>query len=281
MTHASPRGTADLHVHTTHSDGALTPAQTVQAAANLGLAALAITDHDATSGLVSAREEGRRLGVEVVNGIEFSAEWDGREIHLLGYFFRDDHNDLAEQASAVREARAQRAREIASRLTRAGFQVDYQQVRQTFPNAALGRRHFAEWLFRSKQTPSVREAFDRYLSDDRMAGLPQHRLDWRIAITVIRESGGVAALAHPPYYWKEAWLRDLIDGGMQAIEVRGPGISRSKEPRLRGWAEKFDLVPVAGSDFHDYDRVGRWLGAISTPAADMERLRRLSSAFSS
>lgn len=266
-------GRADLHVHTTHSDGVCSPCEVVNAAARVGLAALAITDHDTVSGPSVARGEAARLGVELVAGVELTAELDGREIHILGHFIRDDDPGLIVATDRLRAERVGRLRAMAGRLAGLGLSVDLDALRASFPRATLGRRHLAEWLARTGQASNTRDAFARFLGDGGPAEVPKPRLDWLEAVALIDAAGGVAALAHPPYDLRADVLRTLADGGLGAVEVAGPGIGRRLGRRLRDWAESLGLIAIAGSDFHAHDRPGRWVGAVSTPADGLERLR--------
>jgi len=266
-------GAADLHVHTTHSDGVCSPGEVVQAAANLRLGALAITDHDTLSAIAVAQPDADRLGVELVAGIELTAERDGREVHILGHVIRPDDPTLAKAVGAIRAARADRLRALVDRLGELGLRVDLEGLRRAFPRATLGRKHLADYLARTGQVADRRSAFDRWLGDDGPATVPKPRLPWAQAIALIRGAGGVAGLAHPPYDLQEATLRSYAEGGLGAVEVAGPGVDRRRGERWRGWAVAIGLVPIAGSDFHAADRPGRWLGSITTPAADLERLR--------
>ncbi|MGE3819653.1 MAG: PHP domain-containing protein [Isosphaeraceae bacterium] len=265
---------ADLHVHTTHSDGVCSPCEVVVAAARARIAALAITDHDTVSALAVARPEARLWGVELVAGVEWSAEFECREIHLLGYFFRDDDSTILQTCLALREARVDRIEAMRDRLKNLGVSVDLDALRSAFPRATIGRRHLAEWLVRTGQSATSREAFRRWLGDGGPASVPKPLLPWRVAIERTRSAGGVAALAHPPFDLRLETLRTLTEGGLGAIEVQGPGINRRLGLRWRAWADALDLVPVAGSDFHAADRPGRWVGAIVTPEERLERLRR-------
>jgi predicted metal-dependent phosphoesterase TrpH len=266
------RRDADLHVHTTHSDGACSPCEVVVAAASVGLAAVAITDHDTVSALAVARPEADRLGVELVPGVEMTCEYQGREIHLLGYYFRE-HPSLLAALERLRSDRAGRFVAMAARLEDLGMVVDLTAVRRCFPRATLGRRHLAEYLHKTKQASSVREVFDRYLADGKPAEVPKARLDAFEAVALVREAGGVVSWAHPPHTLRLESLRTLVEAGLTGIEAAGPGVQNRVGRRFRDWAAQLDLVPTAGSDFHAADRPGRRVGAYLCPQADLNRLR--------
>ncbi len=268
------RDGADLHVHTTHSDGVCSPCEVVVAAARVGLAALAITDHDTVSALAVARPEAARWGIELVTGVELTCQHDGREIHILGYFIRDD-DPASSRGHGVAPRRSRPANRGHGRATANAWALDRSGRRSAcLPRASLGRRHLADYLTRTRQVASTREVFARFLGDGCPACVDKPRLDSGRAIALIQGAGGVAALAHPPHDLREAKLRALVDQGLHAIEVDGPGFSNGKSQRLRTWADRFGLVGIAGSDFHAADRPGRWVGAITTPRDDLERLRK-------
>jgi hypothetical protein len=269
----------DLHVHTTHSDGLCSPCEVVRNAAEVGLAGLAITDHDTLSAIEIAQVEADRLGIILISGIELTAELDGRELHILGYHFDPTDAGLRSASDDLRRRRVERLRRMIDRLTTLGLHVDHDALGRMFPRATLGRRHLAEWLTRSGQVPSHREAFVRFLGDRGPATVPKPQLPVNTAIRHIRAAGGVAGLAHPPYDLKLAILQGLVDAGLGAIEVGGPGITTRLGRRWRDWAVELDLIPTAGSDFHASDRPGRWVGSITTPLATVERLRSRRSAL--
>lgn len=266
-------GAADLHVHTTHSDGVCSPGEVVRAAASVGLAAVAITDHDTVSALAVARPEAARVGVELIGGVELTAERLGREIHILGLFVRDDDPALRAATDALRAARRDRVAAMVDRLAALGFRVDLDALRARFPRATIGRKHLAEWLARSGQVAGTRDAFARLFGDGGPAEVPKPRLAWDRAVALIRGAGGVAGLAHPPYDLRDDDLREMAGSGLAAIEVDGPGVGSRAARQRRDRAGRLGLVPTAGTDFHAADRPGRWVGAITTPAADLAALR--------
>ena len=198
----------------------------------MGLAALAITDHDTVSALAVARPEAARLGIELIGGVEWTAELDGREVHILGHFVRDDDPAVLAASARLRAARVERLAAMADRLAALGLSVDLEGLRRAFPRATLGRRHLADWLTRTGQVSGPREAFARYLGDGGPAEVPKPRLDWTEAVALTVAAGGVAALAHPPYNLRESTLKALADGGLGAVEVGGPGINRQPRPPL-------------------------------------------------
>ncbi len=230
--HGQCRDGADLHVHTTHSDGICSPCEVVVAAARVGLPALSITDHDTVSALAVARPEAARWGLELIGGVELTCEFEGRELHILGHFIRDDEPELLEAITSLRTGRTERLHAMAARLKTLGLSVDEKALRRAFPRAVLGRRHVAEYLARTGQVASPRQAFLNYLGDRRPACVEKVRLESGRAIALIRAAGGVAALAHPPMDLRESTLRALVGLGLRAIEVDGPGFSRSQIPQF-------------------------------------------------
>jgi len=239
----------------------------VIAAGCVGLSALAITDHDTLSAIAVARPEASRLGLELIAGIELTAVDDrGREIHILGHFVRDDDPALRATTASMRDGRAERLRAMAERLVSLGCGSTWRPCPR-LPRATIGRRHLADWLSRTQQVAHPREAFARYLGDGGPADVAKLRVPWAEAIALIRGAGGVAGLAHPAYDLRESALRTLVDGGLAAVEVDGPGVDARRGARLRAWARALDLVPIAGSDFHAPDRPGRWVGSTVTPAS--------------
>jgi predicted metal-dependent phosphoesterase TrpH len=245
----------------------------VVAAARVGLGAVAITDHDTISAIPVARAEAAWWGIELIAGVELTCEFEGRELHVLGHFVRDDDPALGEATALLIAGRTERLGTMVERLRDQGICVDAEALKRMFPRAVLGRRHVAEYLARTGQVDCVRAAFLRYLGDGCPACVEKVRLEAGSAIELILGAGGVAALAHPPAWLKEASLCALAEMGMGAIEVDGPGFSRGLFRRLNAQAERLGLIGIAGSDFHAADRPGRWVGSVTTERDQLERLR--------
>lgn len=265
-------GCVDLHVHTNFSDGTYTPAQVVDLARRAGFAALAITDHDTLGGVPAACAAATGSSLEIVPGVEITSEYNRRELHLLGYFVALDHLGLAAALENIRQHRIERFREMIERLRGRGVSLaEEEQCVQGAPEA-LGRRHLAEILVRARRVANVREAFQRYLGDQGDVAVPKKRLPVAEALALVRDAGGVAAWAHPPYDCTQENLAELRELGLAAVEVEYPDVRRSRILQLRGWAEQLNLAVTGGSDCHGPGR--RSVGSCTISAAEFAQLRR-------
>jgi len=265
-------GRVDLHVHTTHSDGAYTPAQVVDLARRAGLAALAVTDHDTLGGVQVARAAAAGSGVEIVAGVEITTEHRHRELHLLGYFVALDHIGLTAALADIRRHRRERFREMIERLRGRGVSLDGEEQLVQGKPEALGRRHLAEMLVRARRVATVREAFARYLGDRGGVAVPKKRLPVAEALILVREAGGVAVWAHPAYDCTQEQLTELCALGLGAIEAEYPDVRRSRGLELRGWSGQLGLAVTGGSDCHGPGR--RCVGSSTISAAEFMQLRQ-------
>lgn len=265
-------GRVDLHVHTTYSDGAYTPAQVVELARRAGLGALAVTDHDTLGGVAPARQAAAGLSLEIVSGVEITTEYRQRELHLLGYFIALDHSEMRIALEEIRRHRVERFREMIERLRGRGVFLDSEQQRVPGAPEALGRRHLAEMLVRARRVANIREAFVRYLGDRGEVAVPKKRLPVAEALALVRDAGGVAAWAHPAYDCTKEQLSELQALGLVALEVEYPDVRRSRMLELRGWAEKLGLAVTGGSDCHGPGRRG--VGSCTISAAEFTKLRQ-------
>jgi predicted metal-dependent phosphoesterase TrpH len=271
---ARPRqaGRADLHVHTTASDGAYTPAQIVDLARRSGLAAVAITDHDTLEGIEPARRAGG-AGLEIVPGVEITAEHRGRELHLLGYFVRPDDEGLGQALAGLRQSRRERFRQMVERLTALGVPLEREAWTQGNDNKALGRRHLAELVVKAGRAATVRHAFQKYLGDHGRVSVANCRLPVAEAIALVRGAGGVASWAHPTYDCTQEVLRGLRALGLEAVEADFPSCRPGRSRELRTWASGLELAVTGGSDCHGPEGPRRALGACGVTLAELEQLR--------
>jgi 3',5'-nucleoside bisphosphate phosphatase len=266
-------GRADLHLHTRHSDGLYSPAEIVDLARRSGLAAVGITDHDTLAGVQPAREAARGSSLEIIAGVEISAEYRSDELHLLGYFV-DLHNEALLAALAqLRQDRAHRFWEMAARLRKSGVTVDQDQLRTFAGTGTLGRRNLAEFLVQTRRAGSVREAFARYLGDRGRVVVPKVRLPVAEAIARVRGAGGVAAWAHPSYDCTRETLTELRELGLGAMEVEYAGNRASRIREMRVLAIQLGLAVTGGSDCHGPGHPRRAVGACSVTADELHRLK--------
>jgi len=264
-------GRADLHLHTTHSDGTYSPAQVVELGRRCGLAALAITDHDTLAAFAAARQAAAGSGMEVLAGVEISTEFQERELHLLAYFVDPADPALNEALAAVCRQRRERFGEMVERLRQHGVVLPASVLqRQTGPEA-LGRRYLAELLVQAGKVGSVREAFARYLHDGNPLVAPKKRLPVAQAIELVRAAGGVAGWAHPPQRCDRQSLATLRGLGLGAVEVEYPEVRRGRQHQLRLWAAELGLAITGGSDCHGPGR--REVGCCTISTEELERLR--------
>ncbi len=255
---------ADLHAHSTASDGAATPTVLIECALAAGLAAVALTDHDTVAGVDEARAAGARLGVEVIAGIELSAVEAEGETHLLGLHLADTRR-LEPSLKRLREARVARAETMLNALSTLGVPVTMEAVLIQARGGALGRPHVARALVAAGWVRDERDAFDRFLGAGRPAFVAKERLSLVDAIGFVHEAGGIAVLAHPARQGTLDYLQRLKRVGLDGVEVRHPSHTAEDEARLGTLAEHLDLLASGGSDWHGAVEGPRVLGAITIP----------------
>ncbi len=265
---------ADLHSHSTASDGLASPARLVELAAELGLTHLALTDHDTTSGLAAAREQGGRSGVSVVDGIEITTELNGRELHLVGLLIDPEAPPMVAFVARAGAERASRMERMVEALSRSGVGVRMEDVLAEAAGATLARPHLARALVRSGAATSFNDAFDRFLGP----GRPGHVLRWKPSVgevvSLVRAAGGTTSVAHPGVdRVSRRELEDLAAAGVDAVEARHPEHPPTQVAAYERWAAALGLAVTGGSDFHGADRTPeRSPGCSLTPAGMLERL---------
>jgi len=264
---------ADLHVHSTHSDGLYTPAELIDLACRSGLAALAITDHDTLAAIPDARAAAAGRGLEVIPAVEITADFDGREVHLLAYFVDPDDGPLLAALARLRHARVSRFREMFDKLRAAGVPLCEEDV-PIAPLETLGRPHLARLIVGAGRAGSVREAIQRYLLDGSPFVVPKVRLPLGEATALVRDAGGVSSLAHPWHQTTRDQLKAMCNVGLTAVEVEYPDFKSARARQLRTWASELGLAVSGGSDCHGPGR--RPVGSHTVSRAELDALRALS-----
>jgi hypothetical protein len=273
----------DLHLHTTHSDGSLSPAEVLRLAHKAQVNALAITDHDIVSGIPEAMGVGAELGIEVIPGVEISSRLGDSELHILGYCLHWEDPELNRRLAALRASRHSRNPQIIERLRSLGLDVTYEEVQALAGTDSVGRPHIARILIDKKYVTSAKEAFDRYLADGRPAYVARDLPEPADAIDWIRAAGGVAVLAHPT--WAKvsgeglnALLTRLKGEGLGGIEVHYSTHTKRQTTEYLDLAKRLNLLVTGGSDFHGITKpdieVGTGRGDLKVPEKLLEPLKK-------
>lgn len=246
---------ADLHTHTSASDGQYTPAQLVCLAKERGLSVLAVTDHDTIAGVNEAMEAGKALGLRVIRGVELSAR-EHHNFHILGYCFSPAAPGLSQLCERLREGRDERKHRIIEFLHEQGVDIDLAEVEELAGGEVIARPHFAQVLVRRGYVADNREAFDRYLdSEEYRRRVTRFKADARTCVEAIKAAGGKVSLAHPyqmglPDGELETLVRQLVDWGLDAIECFYPKYTPEQQAFYLNLTEKYKLHQTGGSDFH-------------------------------
>jgi predicted metal-dependent phosphoesterase TrpH len=246
----------DLHCHSTASDGALTPTEVVQRAADCGVTALALTDHDTTAGLIEAQQQADLVGLRLISGIELSCNWQNKCLHVVGLAIDPSYAPLANATHLLQSTRLERAEKIAFKLEQKRIPGAMLAVKKAAGEGMITRSHFADFLLSQNHVSTQQEAFDRYLAKGKSAYVSTTWAELEVAINWITESGGVAVLAHPMRYkltanWMNRLLAAFKEAGGQGIEVITSRMNPDELRRVADFAKRFDLAGSVGSDFHN------------------------------
>lgn len=264
----------DLHLHTTASDGSLSPSRLVAAAKLSGLTTISITDHDTTAGLAEAEDAARDAGLELVPGIEISTVVDGRDLHLLGYFIDPASPALVEFLDRQRADRVRRIVAMTDRLAALGCPIDPAPVLALAAQGrSVGRPHLARALVDAGYVRSPDDAFQRFLEFGGPAYEPRRGAAPQDAIRIVHDASGLASLAHPGLSDRDALIPMLATAGLDAIEARHSDHAPDTEARYRAMAQDLGLLISGGSDFHGESghRISA-LGIVTLPRADYAAL---------
>lgn len=241
---------ADLHIHSTYSDGSLPPAQIISLVTEKGLSIVGITDHDTANHFPESIKEGAKSGMTVISGVEFSTCFKNLEIHIIGYALDYRNRELRAHLRRVRSRRLERAHEILARLASRNVHIPASALDPTPENATIGRMLIARLLFNHGYVRTIEEAFDRYLGSNGTAFVPYELTEACEVIGLIKKSGGVSVFAHPSRAELETAFDVLYEAGLEGIEAWRPAISRGLVNAIEKKASQHKLVLTGGSDWH-------------------------------
>lgn len=249
-------GFIDLHVHSSRSDGTLTPTELVDYAIEKGLCAIALTDHDTVDGLDEITEYAKDKPIEIIPGIEYSTEYNKRDVHIVGLFIDYKAPMFQKYLAQFRQSRMERNYKLCANLREAGIDITYEALAEAFPDAVITRAHYARYMLDRGYVKSTSEAFSKYLGDHTKYFVHREKVTPEEVIKVTLEAGGIPVLAHPTLYGMgheqlEILVQRLKDAGLMGIETKYSSYSLTEERQIRTLAEKYNLLPSGGSDFHD------------------------------
>ena len=264
---------ADLHLHTCFSDGTLTPQELVGRSIKAGLSAIAITDHDTVAGISPAMEEAAATDLEVLPGIELTAEHEGIEIHMLGYLFDYKNAELLERIAELNKIRVERVYKIINKLKESGLSLDPQKVFDISGGGIVGRLHIARAMAAEGLVANIYEAFQKYIGDKGPAFVLGFRFSPRQAIELIRGAGGVPVLAHPYLMHNDELIPEFVGFGLMGLEAYYPEHSQGMVNFYLDMAKTHGLVVTGGSDFHGAVKPDVKLGCLKLDYKLVEALK--------
>lgn len=273
----------DLHTHSNYSDGTCSPAELVKRASDNGLSAFALTDHDSVAGIddaIKAVNE-QNVSLKFIPGTELSVGYKSSDIHIVGLFINHHDKSFNEMSKMIIQRRIYRNNEMIKRFNDAGIPITMEELTNSNPDTVVTRAHFARWLIDHNFVSTTNDAFTKYLDTNSKFYVPREYITPKEGIDIIRKSGGIAILAHPLHYKLEAKeLESLIgrlkDAGLSGIEVMYSNHIGQDEAYVRKLANKFDLLPSGGSDFHGANKpaidIGKGRGNLAIPYEYLENL---------
>lgn len=248
------RGTIDLHIHTTCSDGQDTPEDIVEAYCQAGYSTISITDHDSVEGVIRGIEAARGRNIELIPGIELSSIQDVYDIHILGYYMDFDNQEFLSRIAFFKEKRRERAEEIVRNLNYLGLDIQFETVLRIAHGAPVGRPHIAEALLSEELINTYSEAFVRYIGNQGPAYVPKYNVSPGEAINLLLETGGIPVLAHPGVLNRDEFIFEMMDYGLVGLEAIHPLHTPEKQIYYEKIAKKYGLIVTGGSDWHGKSR---------------------------
>jgi len=265
---------ADLHIHTNRSDGLLTPYEVIRKAREVGLSAVSIVDHDTVEGIPEALETGRECQVHVLPGVELSSQFQGRDIHILGFEIDYTDEKFTEYLALFRQERHRRIIRMVGNLNRLGLKLAYEEVEEKSKGGSIGRPHIAEVLMEKGYVETFQEAFQRYIGYGTPAYEEKYRIQPGKAIAIIAEARGLSFLAHPSYAITDDLLLNFIKSGLDGIEVVHPNLLENRTRYLIEFARAHGILISGGSDCHGGRDGCLLMGKYNVPYAMLEDILR-------
>ncbi|OIN98503.1 hypothetical protein AUJ66_00935 [Candidatus Desantisbacteria bacterium CG1_02_38_46] len=272
----------DLHVHTNKSDGTFSPEEVVDYAHSIGLAAIGITDHDTVAGIGPAIEQAKKYDIEIVPGIEISAEWTEEkqelEIHMLGYFINWQSQDFQKKLDDLSVARVKRAEKIIEKLKQYGISLDMEDVQEFAPSTeSIGRLHIAQAMVKEGCVSSINRAFDQYIGNNKPCYVSKYQLNPEGAAQIIKEIGGIAVIAHPGLLnldFVDNLIHRLVKNGLDGIEVYYPEHRNNVITHLKEIAKEYNLLVTGGTDCHGLAKERILMGTLDIPYELLEKMKQ-------
>lgn len=272
----------DLHVHSTESDGTLTPEDLVAEAKKAELAAFALTDHDTCQGVGKAMPLAASAGIELIPGIELSTDYHGKEVHIVGLYIDIENEQLLKKTAEYRKCRSERNALMVEALRKEGLSITMEELVAENPDCVITRANIARFLYEHGQIKSVREAFDRYIGDHCKCYVGRLKVASTDAVCLIKEAGGTAILAHPLLYGlSNTNLQKMIDelkpAGLDGLEAIYSTYTTGEEQQMKRLARENGLLISGGSDFHGSNKpdiaLGRGRGHLYIPYSVLETIK--------
>jgi predicted metal-dependent phosphoesterase TrpH len=264
----------DLHLHTNFSDGTFTPEELAERAQGCGLCGLALTDHDTVEGCARTAAACAAVGIEFVPACELTAECEGHELHLLGYYIDTHNRDLLVELAKFQKVRQRRIWEMVSRLNRLGFPLQTETVFTLANCRSPGRPHVARALVQEELCGSLDEAFERFLKRGKPAWVPKFKISAPDAIALLHQAGGLVVMAHPGLNRTDKVIPALVEGGLDGLECFHSKHSTPITEHYLQMADRYSLLVTGGSDCHGSSKGEPLIGTIRVPYTHLERLRQ-------
>lgn len=264
---------ADLHLHTVFSDGTYTPEELISASHRAGLSAIAVVDHDTTDGIAPAMEAAGKKGIEVLPGIELSAEYEGSEVHILGYLVDYKDSSLIKGLDTLKKNRVERIYKIIEKLKSIGIDLKPESVFDIAGEGTVGRLHIARALVKEKKAASIFESFQKYIGDKCPAYCLGFKFSPEEAINLIKEAKGIPVLAHPYTFHNDELIPKFIDWGIMGLEVYYPEHSQSMMNYYLNIVREHDLLATGGSDCHGKAKPDVKIGCMKIPYELVDKLK--------